>query len=63
MNAFNIETNKDAKKDFLKKLTKPFTSRVIQLDKKIIEKIALGHEEYMELSLVKVQSYCFVCVL
>ena len=52
--AGNLQSNKDANRDFLKKLTKPFTSKVIKLDKHIIEKIALGESEYMSKSLVKV---------
>ena len=55
----NLETNKGAKRDLLKKLTKPFTTLVIQLDKKIIEKIALGKKEYMDRSLVKVAHSVF----
>ena len=52
-----LQSNKDAKRDFLKKLTKPLTTMVIQLDKTIIEKIALGKEEFMDHSLVKVCSH------
>lgn len=53
INAMNLETNEAAKKDLLKVVTKPFTSLIIQLDKKIITNIALGKKEYEGRSLIK----------
>ena len=50
----NLDNVHGEKKDFLKALTKPVTKLVIQLDKKILEKIALGQTEYAEKSLIKV---------
>ncbi|XP_066293032.1 sodium-dependent phosphate transport protein 2B-like [Branchiostoma lanceolatum] len=50
--SFNLET-KDMKQEFLKVLTKPFTKLVIQIDKKVISKIATGDEEAYEKSLIK----------
>ena len=47
------------KHDFLKKLTKPFTTLVIQLDKKVIEAWATGNKEYANHSLIKV-SVCHI---
>lgn len=51
--SINVDKSQGAKMDMLKALTKPFTSLIIQLDKKIIEKIATGHSEYAEKSLIK----------
>lgn len=48
-----LETNKSAKKELLKAVTKPFTKLVIQLDKKIIQKIALGDSSAESKSLIK----------
>lgn len=53
VNTMNLGTNKATKKELLKTITKPFTKLVIQLDKKVIEKIALGKEEYVSKSLIK----------
>ena len=50
----NLDNVHGEKKDFLKALTKPVTKLVIQLDKKVLEKIALGQTEYAEKSLIKV---------
>ncbi|XP_078692345.1 sodium-dependent phosphate transport protein 2B-like [Branchiostoma floridae x Branchiostoma belcheri] len=50
--SFNLET-KDMKQEFLKVLTKPFTKLVIQIDKKVISKIATGDEKAYEKSLIK----------
>ena len=49
----HFESDKNAKKEFLKKLTKPFTNIVIQIDKKVIEGIAKGDESYKHKSLIK----------
>ena len=49
----HFESDKNAKKEFLKKLTKPFTNVVIQIDKKVIEGIAKGDESYKHKSLIK----------
>ena len=51
----NLNNVHGEKKDFLKALTKPATKLIIQLDKKILEKIALGKTEYSEKSLIKVR--------
>ena len=49
----NLTQQESAKKELLKVVTKPFTNLVIQLDKKVIEKIALGKKSANELSLIK----------
>ena len=48
--------DKSYKKELLKKITKPFTSLFVQLDKKVILAISQGDEKGMERSLVKF--YC-----
>ena len=45
--------DKSFKKELLKKITKPFTNHIIQLDKKIIEKIAQGDKSVADKSLIK----------
>lgn len=52
-NAMGLETKQDTKVEFLKKLTKPFTSLVIQIDKNIIQRIAEGKEVGEGKSLIK----------
>ncbi|XP_013781308.1 sodium-dependent phosphate transport protein 2B-like [Limulus polyphemus] len=47
------EQNKDADRDFLKKLTKPFTKTIIQLDKNVITAIANKDETARNMSLIK----------
>jgi len=47
------EGDESLKKELLSKLTKPFTSLVIQLDKKIIESIAKGDKSADSKSLIK----------
>ncbi|XP_070533451.1 sodium-dependent phosphate transport protein 2B-like [Ptychodera flava] len=47
------DANEDLDVDFLKVITKPFTNLIIQLDKGIINKIALGELKSGEVSLVK----------
>ena len=59
MDGLDLSTNKDLKQDYLKKITKPFENAVIQIDKKIIEKIARAKTEaerlkYEKASLLKV---------
>ncbi|XP_013777382.1 sodium-dependent phosphate transport protein 2B-like [Limulus polyphemus] len=49
----NWEQNEHAEKDFLKKLTKPLTKKIIQLDKSVITAIAKQDESAMNMSLVK----------
>ena len=46
-------STKSAKKEFLKKLTNPFTKLIIQLDKSVITKIAKGDKAAASTSLVK----------
>ncbi|XP_057297477.1 sodium-dependent phosphate transport protein 2B-like isoform X2 [Hydractinia symbiolongicarpus] len=45
--------DKSYKKELLKKITKPFTNLVIQLDKKVIEQIAKGDKSADDKSLIK----------
>lgn len=56
VDSFHIESKENAKFDLLKKLTKPFTSLIVQLDKKVINKIAVGGADSSESRLLKV--YC-----
>ena len=51
--SLHLKTDKALKKDLLKKITKPFTNVIIQLDKKIIEKIAKGDKSVGDKSLIK----------
>ena len=51
--SFNLKSDKALKQDLLKKITKPFTNVIIQLDKKIIEKIAKGDKSVGDKSLIK----------
>ncbi len=50
----NLENVKGENQDFLKALTKPLTGRIIQLDKKVITKIAMGDSSVANKSLIKV---------
>ncbi|XP_078534498.1 sodium-dependent phosphate transport protein 2B-like [Lissotriton helveticus] len=54
---FNIQSGNDAP-DILKVITDPFTKLFVQLDKKVINEIALGDESVRNKSLVK--SWCKV---
>lgn len=61
VNSLHLKTQTELKQDYLKKITKPFTDKVIQLDKKLIEKIAKARTEierakYEEFSMIK--TYC-----
>ncbi|XP_076356410.1 sodium-dependent phosphate transport protein 2B-like [Tachypleus tridentatus] len=49
----NWEQNEHADREFLKKLTKPFTKKIIQLDKSVITAIAKQEESAKNLSLIK----------
>ncbi|XP_046851959.1 sodium-dependent phosphate transport protein 2B-like isoform X2 [Xenia sp. Carnegie-2017] len=51
--AFGVEGEQNTKVEFLKKLTKPLTSRVIQIDKNVIKRIAKGKEVSADVSLIK----------
>lgn len=53
----NLEAVQGEKRDFLKALTKPVTKLVVQLDKKVLEKIALGNTQYIHKSLIKVNLF------
>lgn len=53
INVLPLTQKKGTNKKLLKKLTEPFTKLIIQLDKKIIEKIALGDESAESKSLIK----------
>ncbi|XP_060069024.1 sodium-dependent phosphate transport protein 2B-like [Ylistrum balloti] len=44
VNSLALEAYADGKKDFLKVITKPFTKRIIQVDKKGIQKIAQNQD-------------------
>ncbi|XP_033734881.1 sodium-dependent phosphate transport protein 2B-like [Pecten maximus] len=44
VNSLALEAYADGKKDFLKVITKPFTKRIIQVDKKGIQKIAQNED-------------------
>ncbi|XP_053384148.1 sodium-dependent phosphate transport protein 2B-like [Mercenaria mercenaria] len=52
-NSMHLQTNKAANLEFLKKLTKPFTHLIIQVDKKVIEQIAQGIPDAMNKSIIK----------
>ncbi|RUS84691.1 hypothetical protein EGW08_007561 [Elysia chlorotica] len=54
--SLNMEDMKANNQDLLKKLTKPLTSRIVKIDKKVITGIAQGQEEYNNKTLLKV--YC-----
>ena len=59
--SFNLKTKEDLKQDYLKKITKPFTDKIIQLDKKLIQKIAQAKTESDRLELEKtsmIKIYC-----
>ncbi|GFN93139.1 sodium-dependent phosphate transport protein 2a [Plakobranchus ocellatus] len=56
IDSLNMENVKANKQDLLKKLTKPLTSRIVKVDKKVITGIAQGQEEFKNKSLLKV--YC-----
>ncbi|XP_060596766.1 sodium-dependent phosphate transport protein 2B-like [Ruditapes philippinarum] len=47
------EDMKDLNRDYLKVITNPLTKLVIQIDKKVITKIANGDEEYLDKSIIK----------
>ena len=53
VDSLDISTDESLNKDLLKKITKPFTNVIIQLDKKVIEKLAKGNEDAETLSLIK----------
>ena len=55
VDSLQITPDESLDKDLLKKITKPFTNVIIQLNKKVIEKIAKGDENAEEESLIK---YC-----
>jgi len=43
--SLNLKTQENLKQDYLKKITNPFTKKIIELDKKLIEKIAKAKTE------------------
>ena len=51
--AMGLESKQDTKVEFLKKITKPFTKLVIQIDKKVIQRIAEGKKVPEDVSLIK----------
>ncbi|XP_060589268.1 sodium-dependent phosphate transport protein 2B-like isoform X2 [Ruditapes philippinarum] len=52
-NSMNLESSTGGDQEFLKTLTEPFTTLIIQVDKKIIEQIAHGIPEAMNKSIIK----------
>lgn len=54
MTSLRLDTVRGLEFDLLKTITSPITSRIIQLDKNVIEEIAMGNEEYMDEPLRKV---------
>jgi sodium-dependent phosphate cotransporter len=56
VDSFNLKEGSMTKKDLLKKITKPLTKKIVELDKKLINKIATGEEDSSQ-SLIKV--YCY----
>ncbi len=61
MDAFNLKKQADLKQDYLKKITKVFTDKVIKIDKNLIKKIAQAKTEqernkYEEQSMI--QEFC-----
>ncbi|KAI8489960.1 hypothetical protein Bbelb_323210 [Branchiostoma belcheri] len=57
LRSYKLETNEDADVEILKVITKPFTSLVIKIDKKVIANIAKGSNETK--SLLKKGDYLF----
>lgn len=53
VNSFHWKTNKNANKELLTVITKPFTDLVIQLDKKVINALAMGDNSAYNKSLIK----------
>ena len=51
--AMGIKNKQGTKVEFLKKITKPLTSLIIQIDKKVIQRIAEGKEVSKDESLIK----------
>uniref|UniRef100_T1JLV9 Sodium-dependent phosphate transport protein 2B n=1 Tax=Strigamia maritima TaxID=126957 RepID=T1JLV9_STRMM len=51
--SFEWSTQKQANKELLTVLTKPFTSLIVQLDSKVIKGIAVGEAKYQNSSLLK----------
>ncbi|XP_033625305.1 sodium-dependent phosphate transport protein 2A-like [Asterias rubens] len=54
VNSFNMTTNKGTKVELLKVLTKPFSKKIIDIDSKVVAKIALGDIDPSEAKLLKV---------
>lgn len=53
LETFNFQNGEDAP-DILKVITDPFTKLIIQLDKKVIQQIAMGDSEAQNKSLIKI---------
>ncbi|XP_072032560.1 sodium-dependent phosphate transport protein 2A-like [Amphiura filiformis] len=51
---FNIKTNGEVNVELLKKLTKPFSKKIVQIDSKMIQKVATGEIASQEANLLKV---------
>ncbi|KAJ8036604.1 Sodium-dependent phosphate transport protein 2B [Holothuria leucospilota] len=55
VDSLSMQSSGDVKMELLKTLTKPFTSRIVQIDKKAITRIATGEiEDSSEVTLLKV---------
>ncbi|GAB6031947.1 hypothetical protein CHUAL_010331 [Chamberlinius hualienensis] len=53
VDSMNLETKKSADLEMLTVLTKPFTKVFIELDKTVMEGLALGNESYRNMSILK----------
>ncbi|KAH3699565.1 hypothetical protein DPMN_074523 [Dreissena polymorpha] len=56
VDAIHMKSYTGGNQELLKALTEPFTNLIVQVDKKVISKIAEGHSEFMNKSLI--QKYC-----
>ncbi|XP_012381930.1 sodium-dependent phosphate transport protein 2B [Dasypus novemcinctus] len=61
VDTFNLKNGEDAPA-LLKVITDPFTKLIIQLDKKVIQEIALNHEAAKNKSLIKIWCHVFTNV-
>lgn len=53
VSTMDLSTKKNADKEFLTKLTHPFTNLILQVDKKVVEEIAHGGNEATNKSMIK----------
>ena len=59
--SLNLKTQEELKQDYLKKITKPFTKKIIELDKKLIEQIAKAKTEEERSKLEKTSMIKYFC--